>query len=110
MEGIGFFPDARRPRVVWIGCTGGDDRLHRLRSAIEDDLSALGFPRDERTFHPHFTIGRVRSEGVPHHLTSLPKNCTFDPHHTVVNEIFLMRSVLKPGGSEYSVVGSAKST
>jgi len=108
MEGLGIFPSPSRPRVIWIGCRPADDRLHSLRDGLEEDLGASGVPREERSFHPHFTIGRVRAEGVSHHLTSISKNSTFEPHHTVVSEIFLMRSVLTPGGSRYSVVGSAK--
>ncbi len=108
MDGLGIFPSPRRPRVIWIGCRPADGRLQSLRDGLEEDLGASGFSREERSFHPHFTIGRVRGEGVTHYLTSISKNSTFEPHHTVVSEIFLMRSILTPGGSEYSVVGSAK--
>ncbi len=106
--GVGVFPSERRPRVIWLGCSDGEGRLGALRAGLENDLQGLGFPADDRPFHPHFTIGRVRAEGVPSHLTSIPKNTTFDPHHAIVDEIFLMRSVLTPGGSEYSVIGCAK--
>jgi len=110
MAELGVFPSPGRPRVIWIGCRTADARLLSLRNGLEEDLGRFGFPADERPFHPHFTIGRVRPEGVPHYLTSIPKNSTFEPHHTVVSEIFLMRSVLTPGGSEYSIIGSAKLT
>jgi len=106
--GVGMFPPAGRPRVVWLGCGDDSGRLTTFRAGLEEDLVTLGFPKDDRPFRPHFTLGRVRAEGVPPHLTSIPKNTTFDPHHAIVSEIFLMRSVLTPGGAVHSVIGSAK--
>lgn len=107
VTGFGAFPSLRRPRVLWIGCENSDGRLLRLHGEIDAGLEALGFRRDDRAFHPHVTIGRVRERGGSPYLTSIPKNLTFSPRHTVVGEIFLMKSVLKPDGSEYSVLGSA---
>jgi 2'-5' RNA ligase len=106
--GFGMFPPRGRPRVLWIGCHDPPGHLANLRSAVEAALVPLGFPPDDRPFHPHFTIGRVRAEGVANHLTSMAKNTTFDPHHANVREFFLMKSVLKPGGSVYSTLGSAQ--
>jgi len=108
--GFGMFPSRRRPRVLWIGCDDPGDKLVAIRAGLVRDMDRLGFPRDDRPFHPHFTVGRMPAEGVAHYLTSLPKNITFEPHHTAVSEIFLMKSVLKPAGSEYSALGSVTLT
>lgn len=107
VSGFGAFPSLHRPRVLWIGCENTDGRLEVLHRAIESGMEALGFPKDGRPFHPHVTIGRIGGQEGSPYLTSVPKNLTFDPRHTVVGEIFLMKSVLKPGGSEYSSLGSA---
>ncbi len=57
-RGLGAFPDIRRPRVFWAGLDGG--ALPALADATEAALEPLGFPREQRSFKPHLTIGRWR--------------------------------------------------
>ena len=59
-QGLGFFPDARHPRVFWAGIEGGA-ALARLAAAIEDALAPLGIAREARDFHPHITLARFAS-------------------------------------------------
>lgn len=108
LSGFGAFPSMHRPGVLWIGCDDAAGGLSLLHRRIEERIAGLGFPREERAFHPHVTIARLRDDGVRPHLTSLPKNINFGAHHTLVAELFLMKSVLQPGGSEYSVIGSTR--
>ncbi|MGE5139202.1 MAG: RNA 2',3'-cyclic phosphodiesterase [Rudaea sp.] len=63
-NGVGCFPDARRPRVVWVGLTGDVSRLSALASRIENALAAKGIPREDRGFTPHLTLGRVKREAT----------------------------------------------
>jgi 2'-5' RNA ligase len=106
VSGFGAFPSPRRPRVLWVGCDDPGGTLTRIRDGIERGLAGLGIPEDDRPFHPHVTIARMRDDGDRTHLTSAPKNLTFDPRHTLVSELFLMKSVLQPAGSEHTVIGS----
>ena len=59
-EGLGGFPDLRRPRVLWIGVGGALDALQQLQAAIARETDRWG-EREERAFHPHLTWGRVRT-------------------------------------------------
>lgn len=59
--GLGAFPSARRPRVLWGGLTEGAAALAALAAAIDRAVAPLGFPRETRPFSAHLTIGRVRS-------------------------------------------------
>lgn len=61
VRGLGGFPKLSQPRVVWVGLGGEVDRLRALQEDVEKGMNALGFPREERPFHPHLTLGRVRS-------------------------------------------------
>jgi 2'-5' RNA ligase len=61
VRGLGGFPRLSQPRVVWVGLGGEVDRLRALQEDVEKGMNALGFPREERPFHPHLTLGRVRS-------------------------------------------------
>jgi 2'-5' RNA ligase len=57
--GVGFFPSAVRPRVVWVGMGDPEDRIRQLYAALEDKLEAGGLGRGEPHFVPHVTIARV---------------------------------------------------
>ena len=49
----GFFPNADRARVLWIG-VGGDMRpLHDLQRDVDETLATLGFAAEKRPFNPH---------------------------------------------------------
>ena len=60
LEGVGVFPNARRPRVIWIGLGGALELLLALQHSIDRELEGLGFARERRPFTPHLTLGRVR--------------------------------------------------
>jgi 2'-5' RNA ligase len=60
--GFGAFPSLERPSVLWVGVDGGEP-LMKLQKAVEDVMVSLGLPKENRKFHPHVTVGRVK-EGV----------------------------------------------
>lgn len=96
LVGGGAFPDARRPRVLWIGA---ETELGPLVSAMQGALGQLGFPPEARPFVPHLTVGRVR-DGRADHLVSalreLGEVATFVPTSVVLYE-----SLPAPEGVRY---------
>jgi len=104
-EGVGSFPNLMRPRVVWIG-TKPNSELSRLQELVEQRCSVLGFPRDDRPFHAHVTLGRVKGNRGLDGLTARLKSVTFEPSIARCCEIHIMRSELKPTGSVYTLVKS----
>ncbi|MEZ7198927.1 RNA 2',3'-cyclic phosphodiesterase [Pseudodesulfovibrio karagichevae] len=58
--GAGAFPEARRPKVLWLGLAEGGEQAATLAGAIEDGLAAIGIPREKKPFRPHLTLGRIR--------------------------------------------------
>ncbi len=60
LAGVGTFGSARSPRVVWMGLAGEKALLLALQADLADDLTARGFPREERPFAPHLTLARVK--------------------------------------------------
>jgi len=46
-------------RIVWAGIAG-EDELLSLEKEIETGLEKKGFPKEDRPFSPHLTIGRVK--------------------------------------------------
>ena len=103
VKGTGFFPQgAKSPRVLWVGIVEHPVLLE-IQDRLESGLEKLGFPRENRPFHPHLTLGRVKSaarlSGV---LAELEKWRDFDFGETEVAHIILMKSTLKPTGAEYT--------
>ena len=62
VSGVGAFPNARRPKVVWAGVTDGAEILQRMHAAIEEKMLDLGgYRTEERGYTPHLTLGRVNT-------------------------------------------------
>ena len=60
LEGLGAFPSAARPRVLWVGVGDGQDALSRLQEQLERGLVSMGFPPEEKAFKPHLTVARFK--------------------------------------------------
>jgi 2'-5' RNA ligase len=60
MGGLGAFPSATRPRVLWCGVGGDTIALRDLNERCAAALAAAGFPVEQRPFRPHCTLGRPR--------------------------------------------------
>jgi len=69
LRGLGAFPQPDRPKVIWLGVQGeresNQGRLLSLASAVEDFMVELGFPREDRAYRAHLTLGRVRERKQP---------------------------------------------
>ena len=107
-KGIGVFPNIKRPRVLWIGLEG--EELHRIAERGESSLEPLGFPREDRDFAPHLTVGRWRYPGVrPEALRDQIEK--WRQHHfgqSRIDEVVLFQSDLKPTGAVYSPLGTMR--
>jgi len=99
-QGLGVFPDAKRPRVLWVGLEEGREPLTALHQRLEDESDRLGFARDSRAFRGHLTLGRVRrgNEGIEEWLTS---HAEADCLTSTINEVIVYESRLHRTGAEY---------
>jgi 2'-5' RNA ligase len=61
IESTGTFPPKRPPRVIWAGITAGLDHLHALEQDVRARLKAIIPACDDRDYHPHLTLGRVKN-------------------------------------------------
>jgi RNA 2',3'-cyclic 3'-phosphodiesterase len=105
-RGVGFFPDVRRPRVIWCGVEASAN-LAKLAADIERGLEPLGIPRETRAFVPHLTLARFKSpEGVDALVRSAAVWATRDFGSASETEFHLFESLLKPGGAEYRKIES----
>jgi 2'-5' RNA ligase len=72
VRGLGAFPEARRPRVVWAGLAPEDEQeVSRNAQLIIEALEGIGQEEDaSRRYHPHITVARVRSPRNQQALTA----------------------------------------
>jgi 2'-5' RNA ligase len=104
--GVGTFPNARNARVVWVGLSGDVEALNRLQAAIEDSLVRLGMARDDRTFTPHLTLGRIKAiRSRDRWVQALDEHKTLALPPFTVTAVHLMKSELKRTGAEYTELG-----
>ncbi|MBM4295970.1 MAG: RNA 2',3'-cyclic phosphodiesterase [Deltaproteobacteria bacterium] len=103
VTGAGAFPNLNAPRVVWLGLEGDLVPLARFYRQLEKAFETLGHPPEGRPFHPHLTLGRVKSPQGRHGLTKALKELP-PPNWPAfqVREIILYRSTLSPQGSTYT--------
>ncbi|MBM2846335.1 MAG: 2'-5' ligase [Bacteroidetes bacterium] len=105
-KGVGCFPNSRTPRVIWVGMDEPGGNLDLLHHEIDSELVALGFKREEKRFHPHVTLGRVKSNKKIHSLLRMMESTTFESQPVTVQEIALIQSELKASGSVYTILKS----
>jgi 2'-5' RNA ligase len=103
--GVGAFPNARRPRVVWAGVKAGTQELAKLAGKVADALLPLGFQKEDKPFRAHITIGRVKDERKVSMLTPALENTeTGALGRFQAASIALMQSDLRREGPIYSVL------
>lgn len=59
-RGLGVFPDERHASVLWLGLRESEG-LRVLADALHASLVAAGFSLDERPYHPHLTLARIKT-------------------------------------------------
>jgi len=103
LKGLGFFPSEKRPRVVWIGVTRGEEKVRKLAELINNELARLGFKK-EKDFKSHITIARIKRFSGEIKLKVLDLLKTFgdkDFGEMMVENFKLKRSILKTTGPVY---------
>ena len=108
VEGLGAFPSAVRPRVVWAGVSMGAGAMGDLAGRVDDALAALGFAREARPFSAHVTLGRVRQPGRAPALTEALRGAAGRPFGRLrVARASLMQSELSSRGARYTELAAA---
>lgn len=102
LAGVGAFPSPRRPQVVWVGITEGEEQLGQLARRLDDALAKERFPKEPRAYHPHLTLARVkdpqRAGSVEPAIASLTG---VEVGKQGVASIVVMESRLRPSGALY---------
>lgn len=105
LRGAGGFPNARRPRVVWLGIAGDVAPLAALAADLGRRLTPLGFPAESRPFSPHLTVGRARdARGAAGLGGALAEAAQGEGIAWRAAELVLFESHLEPGGARHEAL------
>lgn len=104
--GAGAFPNIRNPKIIWAGLKDSQDALSALHRDVDQEMSKLGFAREQKKFSPHLTLGRIKESGPAPRLAELLMNVAIQECVVPLREFRLMRSKLTPQGPEYSSISS----
>jgi len=105
-RGLGFFPNERRPRVLWIGMEA-PLTLTALAASTEVALAGIGVPREEGAFTPHLTLARSKDGRLSEKMRTALAKYAFRQFGVMNASAFhLIESKLKSTGAEYTTLES----
>ena len=104
LEGLGFFPSAKRPRVFWVGMRSSSN-LATIAGDIDRAVHNAGFPLEERPFTPHLTLARFSEPFLPASLqNAIAANASRNFGSFSTYQFHLIESKLKSTGAEYATL------
>jgi 2'-5' RNA ligase len=96
LDAIGAFPDARRPRVAWVGPRAAVPAFGTLCGVVRSRLVALGFSFDPDA-DPHVTLARADGR-VPLPAIVPPRACL------TIDALTLYESFTEPAGARHEAL------
>jgi 2'-5' RNA ligase len=109
VKGVGAFPQLRNPRVIWMGLVDRKAILNPFQKQIETQLEKIGFQPEDRSFHPHLTLGRMKSNRGKEELVGrIEKHREEEFGDFLVGRVILFKSDLKPLGPIYTLLKELK--
>lgn len=103
LQGVGAFPRRQRPRVIWAGVET-EANLKQIANQLNEHMAELGFPLEERDFHPHLTLAYVKGRlpiGAEEWFETYQET-DFGTYQ--VNDVKLYQSELTPSGPIYTMI------
>lgn len=110
ISGLGGFPDAESPRVIWVGIAKGGEEIKAVAADLEERVAKLGIPKEKRLFSGHITIGRTRSAlNLGGLVQSIKDNAQKTGEIAEFNArgITFFKSTLTPKGPTYEPIAQA---
>jgi RNA 2',3'-cyclic 3'-phosphodiesterase len=105
LKGTGYFPsNSKFIRVLWAGVFE-QPTLMNLHREIDFEMAKHGFIAESHPFHPHLTLGRVRTAMRLHDvLDELERHKYSTFGQMTAGRVTLFESRLLPAGAVYSVI------
>ena len=101
--GAGCFPQRGAARVLWVGLKDVPATLIACQEELELALAELGFAVEDRPFHPHLTLGRVKDYRAGHEMRrSIEPYARFEAGSFQADALTVFESVLQRAGPVYT--------
>lgn len=104
-EGVGFFPNPRSPRIIWVGINDQEGHLAALQQQIETAVGPLSPEPGEKNFTGHVTLGRLKNPRPTDTRDLAAWAQSFEKRRFgewTADEIEIIRSELSPAGARYA--------
>ncbi len=98
---LGVFPNARHPKVIWIGPDKINPEIVTLQQDIDSNLNRCHPFVKEKRFSPHITLSRIRHYAKPGTLNKA-LNVKTGAIEIPVNQVHLIESRLYSSGAVHS--------
>lgn len=108
LEKSGCFPQQGPLRIVWAGVADPSGNMSACAASIEEHFSEIGFPKEKRTFSPHITLARVKTDNSHGELRERVQAMKLPSIAQHVHSVSLFQSRLLSSGAEYLVVAEKK--
>ena len=99
---FGFFFRDNEAKILWCNIET-DDSIISLVDELNSRLEKFEIEIEKRKFKGHLTLLRIKKQVTENFIKRI-KEYKFNPVEFNSNEVALIQSVLKPGGSEYKVL------
>ncbi len=103
--GFGAFPKPSRATVLWLGVGRGSDEVAAMAAVCEQAAISVGFQPEDRPFHSHITLSRIRP---PANVAGLVEQVGPFPLRMQVDRVTLYRSHLGRDGAAYEIVDEVR--
>ncbi len=110
-QGVGFFPNARSPRVIWIGIGDGENRLADFQRKIEGAVQPFSVGPGSERFAGHVTLGRFNQHkwlDINALTASVEAMKSSKFGKWTVREVEIIRSELLATGSRYTSLATVR--
>jgi 2'-5' RNA ligase len=109
-ERIGFFPNLKSPRVIWVGVHDHENFLPELQEAVVTAVKDFTAEKPEGKFTGHVTLGRAKLIKRPQ--AEILSKLALDMAEKVFGEwtaakVEIIRSELLPDGARYMTLAGA---
>lgn len=106
---LGCFPNARRPRVIWVGIDDSSGQLAPLQRAIQTATNDFTAEELEPHFSGHVTLGRIKEiqrKETDALATAIAASASKSFGEWTADHVDIMRSELSAEGAKHVLAAS----
>jgi RNA 2',3'-cyclic 3'-phosphodiesterase len=104
---LGVFPYISDPKVLWAGISSGYNQVTQINTLLSKELNSMKLKVEDRHFHPHITLARIKSIKNKSILAELIDTIKLTTVNEEINKLILYKSELNPEQVTYTKISEA---